>query len=116
MHYHYINNKKGHLSQHVANALDLYIKYRVTLYKIVRESDGKFYIDLYDNTMEPQDLEWHYINTRGSNSLGRDIRDADLHGFKFEVICRCDTLEYATLMKKMLTLYYNKKGFEYWEF
>jgi hypothetical protein len=102
-------------SHHVEEALDLYFKYKFSVYKITEKATGKFYIWFYNYSDEPHDEFWHLVNTRGNNSLGHDIRDIGPEYFIFEVITRCNDEKRAKLISKLLTSVYRKK-YDYWEF
>jgi hypothetical protein len=102
-------------SYHLENALDLYFNYKFSVYKITEKATGKFYIWYYNYSDEVHDLYWHFVHTRGNNSVGHDIREIGPEYFNFEVITRCKDEKRAELISKMLTKLYSKK-FKFWEY
>lgn len=105
----FLKTMDGSYSFHIEQALEMYLSHIYSVYKITDKGSGKFFIDFYNITGDVQDLYWHYVNTRGSESLGRSIRDKGLDRFDFTVVCRCADIEQAELLRALLRKIYSKK-------
>ena len=99
----------GYVSRHLEGALDLYFTHKYTVYRIYHVETGKFYVGVYNYLDEAQDIQWHFIHTRGTDSVGWAIRDEGMEFFKFETLGRFDRVKHAEFFAKSLIKEYKKK-------
>jgi len=105
-----IKTMKGSRAYHVEKALTLYLHFHYSVYLIRDLEDNSYYVSYYDMTYEAQDLYWHYVNTRGSYSIGRSIRNKGVDKFEFKVVYKSAEEKAAVLAMKVLKKVYSKGG------
>ena len=104
-----ISTMGGSLSNHIENALDLYLNYKYTVYKITDTEDGSFFISFYDYSVYAEDIYWHFVNTRGNESIGHSIREKGIEYFTFDILFRCHDHMEATRACRIYRKLYSKK-------
>jgi hypothetical protein len=100
-------------AQHVRDAVDLYLGSKITIYKITHVMTGKFHIGMYDVARGAEDIYYHFLYTRGDDSVGWAIREDGIESFNFEVIARCDSVKKADTIIKLMRKMYRSKFDEY---
>lgn len=95
-----IENEESTIVNSIDEAFELYYDFPITVYIIENQVNGSFHIGRYHLREDVHDVNYHYVHTLGSGTVGGAIRTQGVHCFTFRVLGKFCDLKEATRMIK----------------
>lgn len=96
-------------------SLDLLAKRPVIVYQIISVDLNCVFVGRFCD-QQARDVNYHYITSLGSESIGDKIRKHGQEKFTYEIISSFSTVVLAEVMIRGLKIFYKKKGVKVHEY